>query len=166
MNKKGFTLVELITTFALSAVIIILLINIVVVIRNIYSKTDLKTELYINQGNLSNAMNKVINKDNLISYSECNDEDFCYLFNLSTGESIKLTVSNTNIKFGDFVYKLKSNTSVGNPSITTEYITGITNNNDSFLIIKIPISTDQYPGEDFGINLVYPYNSNETILGV
>ena len=164
MNKKGFTLIELITTFALAAVIIILLINVVLVIKNIYSKTDLKTELYINQGNLSNVMNKAINKDNLLSYNECNDEEFCYIFNISTGESIKLTISDNIIRFGDFTYKLKSNTSIDNPSITTEYITGITDNNDSFLVIKIPIKAKQYPDEDFGINLVYPYNSNRTVL--
>ena len=164
MNKKGFTLVELITTFALASVIIILLINIIVVIKNIYSKTDLKTELFIHQGNLSNAMNKVINKDNLISYSECNDAEFCYVFNISTGESFKLTIADDVIKFGNYVYKLKSNTSVNNPSITTEHITGITNNKDSFLIIKIPIVSTQYPNEDFGINLIYPYDSSETNL--
>ena len=40
MNKKGFTLVELITTFALATVIIVLLINIVLLIKNIYSKNN------------------------------------------------------------------------------------------------------------------------------
>ena len=55
MNNKGLTLVELITTFALTSVIVVLLINIVVVIKNVYSKSDIKTELYINQSNLSNV---------------------------------------------------------------------------------------------------------------
>lgn len=165
MNKKGFTLIELITTFALSAVIVILLINIIVVIRNIYSKANIKTELYINQSNLSNAMNKKISKDNLVSYQECYDEDFCYLFEFIDGESIKLNITDTSIKFGDFVYKLGSKTSVVNPSISEEYITGMdTETNDSFLIIKIPIKHELYPNIDFGINLVYPYNSNKTTL--
>lgn len=165
MNKKGFTLVELITTFALSAVIVILLINIIVVIRNIYSKTNIKTELYINQGNLSNALNEKINKDNLDSYEECNDSEFCYIFNLVDGESIKLTINDNVIKFGDFVYKLSGKSKVMNPSITEEYITDMdSNKNNSFLVIKIPIENELYPNDNFGINLVYPYNSNKTSL--
>ena len=165
MNTRGFTLLELITTFALSAVIIILLMNIIVVIKNLYSKSNVKTELYINQSNLSNAMNKVINKDNLESYSECEDEEFCYEFNLYDGESIKLTISDTYIKFGKLVYKLDKNISVTEPSVSTEFVDGQSSNkNDSFLIIKIPIKHKLYPNIDFGINLIYPYNSVITPL--
>ena len=164
MKNRGFTLVELITTFALSAVIIVLLINIIVVIRNIYSKTDLKTELYINQGNLSNLMNKKINKNNLVFYETCTDEEFCYKFVLSNEENLTLSVSDDTIKFGSLVYKIKEGTKIENPSVTKEYIPGISDSNDSFLIIRIPIKSDIYPGEDFGINLVYPYNSNEVSL--
>ena len=165
MKNKGFTLVELITTFALSAVLIILLINIIVIIKNLYSKSNIKTNLYINQSNLSNAMNKKINSDNLESYSECNDEEFCYQFNFYNGESIKLTISDTNIKFGSVVYKLDNNLTITEPSVSTEYVSGQpSNKNDSFLIIKIPVKHKLYPNIDFGINLVYPYNSNITSL--
>lgn len=165
MKNKGFTLVELITTFALTAVIVILLINIIVVIRNIYSKTNIKTELYINQSNLSNAMNKKIDKDNLDSYEECNDENFCYIFNFIDNESVKLTISDTNIKFGDYVYKLGSGVTVDNPSVTTEYISDVeSDKNNSFLVIKIPIKHKLYPNTDFGINLVYQYDSRKITL--
>ena len=165
MNNKGFTLIELITTFALSAIIVILLINIIIVIKNIYSKTSIKTELYIKQSNLSNIMNEKINKDNLESYEECNDSDFCYIFNLYDGESLKLVIDGNSIKFDNFVYKLDSKTSVTNPSVSEEHISGgPSDKNDSFLIINIPINHSLYPNVDFGINLVYPYNSNVTPL--
>lgn len=165
INKRGFTLVELITTFALAAVIIVLLINIIVVIRNIYSKTDMKTELYINQSNLSNAMNEKISEDNLLSYEECNDTEFCYIFNFYDDDSVKLSVDDNTITFGTFVYKLNSNSKIVNPSVTKEHIDiNDTSKNDSFLIIKIPITCSLYPDIDFGINLVYPYNSNKISL--
>ena len=60
MNKKGFTLIELIMTFALTAVIVTILINIFLVIRDLYNDSDLKTTLIVNQGNLSNALNSKI----------------------------------------------------------------------------------------------------------
>jgi hypothetical protein len=161
MKNKGFTLVELITTFALASVIIILLINLIVVIRNIYSKTNIKTELYINQSNLSNLMNKKINKDNLDSYEECDDEEFCYIFSLVDGENIKLSATENVIKFGDFVYKLDNRSKVVNPSLTTEYFAEIVEDvNDSILIINIPVENDLYPNANFGINLIYQYNAS------
>ena len=166
MNKKGFTLVELITTFALASVIIVLLINVIVIIKSIYSNTNVKTELLINQSNLSNAMNKVISSDNVVTYDECNDSDFCYNFKFYDGESSKLIITNNVIRFGNYTYKLKNDSRVENPSVTKEHISGIYDNNDTFLIIKIPIRNDKYPSEDFGINLIYPYNSNTSLLGV
>ena len=162
MKNKGFTLVELITTFALASVIVILLINLIVVIRNIYSKTNIKTELYINQSNLSNTMNKKINKDNLDSYEECDDEEFCYIFSFVDGETIKLSATESVIKFGDFVYKLDNRSKVVNPSLTTEYFAEIVDDvNDSILIINIPIENDMYPNTNFGINLIYQYNASQ-----
>ena len=71
LNKKGFTLIELITTFALASVLIIILINIIIVIKNIYSKNDIRSELLLEQSNLSNLINKKFDKDFLNSYFPC-----------------------------------------------------------------------------------------------
>ena len=163
--KRGFTLVELITTFALSTVIIILLINVVLVIRNIYTKTNTRTDLYINQSNLSNIMNKKINKDNLVSYDPCDDGEECYQFSFNDGSSSKLIITENTIKFDEFVYKLDNKTQVGNVSIETHSVVGVDQNmNDSMLVIRIPITSLLYPNEDFGINLIYPYNSIQLSL--
>lgn len=149
MNKKGFTLVELITTFALASVILILLINVVVLIKDIYTKSDIKTQLLIGQANLSNSLNSKIRNGNLNSYSECSDStDFCYDFSFKDGNSIKLKVTNSEVIFGNFVYKVKSGTKILTPSLTDTL---------DFLVIEIPIENKLYPNEDFGINLVYRY---------
>lgn len=159
MNKKGFTLVELITTFALTTVIIVLLINVVVVIKNVYTKSNIKSELYINQSNLSNVLNSKIRRNNLDSYEACSDEEFCYIFNFIKGESIKLTVSEKTIKFGDYVYNLNDETKVENPTLDVEYVDiSDVENTDSFLIINIPIINELYPNINFGVNVVYQYN--------
>lgn len=161
MKKNGFTLVELITTFSLTAVLVIVLINVIVVIKNIYSKSNIKTELYINQSNLSNALNSKINNNNLHSYEECHDDIFCYIFNFNTGESIKLTLNEKIIKFGDFVYKLDEKAKVENPSLDIEYIDLTEDDSgNNILVLKIPITSELYPNIDFGINLVYLYNIN------
>ena len=157
MKKNGFTLVELITTFALTSVIIILLINVVTIIKNTYSNSNIKTELYINQSNLSNVLNSKISRDNLDSYEECDDTDFCYIFNFINGESTKLTISERTIKFGDYVYNLNDGTKVEMPSEGSEFIDIIVEDTGSLLALKIPIICELYPDIDFGINLVYLY---------
>jgi hypothetical protein len=162
MNKKGFTLIELITTFALTSVIIIILINIVIVIKNIYTKNDVKSELLIEQSNLSNLINKKFDVDFLNSYTQCNDSEFCYTFYFVDGTSSKLVVTDNYIKFDSYVYKFKKGTTSQNPTLQlldTEALSGSLAN--GFLVIKIPIKNKLYPNEDFGINIVYQYNFNQ-----
>lgn len=156
MKNRGFTLIELITTFVLASVIIILLIQVVVVIKNMYYKSDLKTELYINQANLSNTMNKKLGLNNLSSYTTCISGDMCYQFTLSNGEEISLIIDDNTIKFGTYAYKLDKASYIDNPSLT--------NDPSGFLIISIPIKNDLYRNLDFGINLVYPYDPNQIVL--
>lgn len=161
MNNKGLTLIELITTFALSAVIIVLLINVVASIRNVYSKVSIKSDLYITQSNLSNALNSKLHDDKLDSYSTCTDSTFCYNFTLVNGETLKLVVEENKITVGNQVYKLTGKTKVVNPTLVPEYIElkeEYSGNN--ILVLKIPIINELYPNIDFGVNLVYLYNIN------
>lgn len=165
MNKKGFTLIELITTFALASVLIIILINIIIVIKNVYSKNDIRSELLIEQSNLSNLINKKFDKDFLNSYFPCNETDFCYTFNFVDGSSSKLVVSDEYIKFDSYMYKFKKGTKATNPTLElfdTEALSGSLTN--GFLVIRIPINTKLYPNENFGIDIVYRYNFTEITL--
>lgn len=165
MNKKGFTVIELITTFALSTVIIIILINVVLMIKNIYSENNIKSELLIEQSNLSNLINKKFTKDNLKTYEACNDSSFCYKFEFVDGTTSTLVVGDDYIKFDSYKYKIKSGTSIGESKLEiTDVEVSSTEVNNSILVIKIPIINKIYPNEDFGINLVYQYNSNKITL--
>ena len=166
MNKKGFTLIELITTFALAAVIIILLINVVLIIKNIYSQNDIKSQLLIDQSNLSNVINKKLTEDALETYISCSDSDFCYNFNFIDGTSSKLVVTKDSVRFDNYVYKLQEGGVIENPVIDIILDIEVSNNeqNNSFLILKIPIKHKLYPNKNFGIDIVYQYNSNNTEL--
>lgn len=162
MNKRGFTLVELITTFALSAVIITILTNIVLIMKNMYNNTSAKTELYINQANLSNYINSKLNNGNLLTYSTCNDSNFCYTFTFSDGTTSRLVITDNKITFGDYNYVLKSNNYVEGESFDILNTAPLSDStlNDSIMVINIPIKSKLYPKENFGVNIVYQYNSN------
>lgn len=164
MNKRGFTLIELITTFALSTIIIILLINVVILIKNIYTENDIKTGLLIEQSNLSNLINKKFSSE-LISYIPCDESDFCFSFDFSDGTTSVLVVDNQYIRFDGYVYDVKDSSIIGVPSIDIiDVEVSNVDSNNSFLVIKVPISNKLYPKEDFGINVVYSYNSNKITL--
>lgn len=165
MYNKGFTLVELITTFAVSSAIIILLINLVLVIKDINVDSKIKTDLLVNQGQLSEALNSKIKDNNLLSYTPCYTGSFCYNFNLSDGESITLDVTSNSIKFGNYVYKLPDETIVTEPSIENITLSSATGSgHNSILVIKIPISNKLYPNQNFGVRVIYQYNSNNISL--
>ena len=161
MNNKGLTLIELITTFALSAVIIVLLINVVASIRTVYSKVSIKSDLYITQSNLSNALNSKLHDNKLDSYSTCTDSTFCFNFTLMNAETFKLVVEENKIIVGDKVYKLTDKTKVVNPTLVPGYIEqNEAYSGNNILVLKIPIINELYPNIDFGVNVVYLYNIN------
>lgn len=167
MKNKGFTVVEMVTSFALAAIIVTLLFSVVLSIKNIYSTSAIKTEMLIEQSNLSKKMNQVIKNNDISSYSICVDEnyDICYEFNHISGNSYKLLI-NTNdniITFDNYTYKLGNNSKIGKEDIivSVETIAEISSDyNNSFLHIKIPIYNSSLSKEDLGINLVYPFNSS------
>ena len=145
MNNKGLTLIELIVTFALAIALIILLINTLIIIKNNYNDTELRTNLVVNQSTLSNLLNEKFQGSNLVSYSSCAGT-FCYDFTFSDGDTIKLVATDKTVSFGKYIYKLDDLSSIVDPSLAID---------NPYLIIKIPIKTKTYPNEDFGINLVY-----------
>ena len=145
MNNKGLTLIELIVTFVLAAAIIVILFNVLILIKNNYEDTDVKTKLVVNQSTLSNLMNDMFKSGNLDSYTTCTGE-FCYEFTFKDESVVTLSVSSKKITFGNYTYNLDDITEVVSPSLTI---------NNPYLIIKIPVKTKMYPDEDFGINLVY-----------
>lgn len=145
MNNKGFTLVELITTFSLTAVLLVLLLNVVLIIKDIYVKYEIKTEMLIKQGNLNTYVNDIIINGELSSYTR-NDNTFT--FTMNNGETHTLSIENNKIIFDNYTYKLNNDATIGDVEAPDVWVSGI-------LQIKIPIKHKLYSDYDFGLNLVY-----------
>ena len=146
MKNKGFTLVELITTFALAAVIITILVNIVLIIKDIYVKYEIKTEMLIKQGELNSVVNDAIENGKVSSCSISGNE---YTFTMLDSSTHTLTISSDTITFDDYVYKAGNNVTIDMTDLPSS-CTII-----DMKQIKVPISHKLYPDEDFGLNLVY-----------
>lgn len=112
MNKKGFTVVELMTTFALIAVIAVLLIKLTITLKEIYVNGDIKTALLTKQGTITDKIYKDLNEKKLISLTSCDVN--CIEFSFENEEKTKkllinkdkkiLTYGNYSIKLGDGGY--------------------------------------------------------------
>ena len=160
LNNRGFTLIELITTFALSSIIIIILINIIIIIKENYIKIELKSNLIVEQSNLSYLINSKFNKLELVNYESCFDTDFCYIFNFAGNESTKLIVGNDYITFDNYTYKMFDGSNIGEKTFDIIKVDTLTPDvNNTFLLIEIPIINSLYNKENFGISFVYQYNS-------
>ncbi|MDO4963155.1 MAG: hypothetical protein Q4E75_03560 [bacterium] len=161
MNNRGFTIIELVTSFALASIIFILLLRVVNIVKEVYINSNIKTELYINQASFSNLLNYNLNHKQLIEYDACDDSSFCFNFYYSDSTSSKLVVTSSQITFDSYSYKLNKNSYVDMDNVLlTRDITSSIESYNSFLIIKIPIKCNMFKNIDFGIDLVHMYNSN------
>ena len=162
MNKKGFTVVELIVSFTLAMTISVFLFQIVINLKNLYTNSTIKTELINIQSLVSRQMNENFKKG-IISVDECGDR--CYEFFYIDDTSDKLILSDDSIEFGNYKSKLPKNSYIRNETINISSSTTFSDSfDDSLLIINVPIYNENFKDEVYNIKIVYPYNSNENDL--
>ena len=162
-NNKGFTLVELITSFALASVIMIFIFNIVVILKNNYISKSVRTDLLIKQSLLSQKMNEDFTNNNVKDVVTCDSDKKCYEFTFAddTVKQLKISADDKTITYGDYTYELTNSSytskiNVSAKSITLDDVTL----NDSILVIDIPILNKKYTDTNFGVKVVYQYNSH------
>lgn len=158
MNKKGFTVVELMTTFALVTVISILLIKLTITLKEVYINGDIKTALLTKQGNMTDKIYKDLDENNLNSLTSCGKN--CINFEYETGtKTLKinkniLTYDNYSIKLGDGGY------------FGTVDISNYDSDIGYYFNLNIPIYHKLVKG-NYGININYQsetLNYDESIL--
>lgn len=158
MNKRGFTVVELMVTFCLITVISIMLIQLTLTLKDLYISGDMKTTLLTRQGTMTKKINDDLNNKTLSSIESCGT--LCINFNYSD-ESKQLVVDKTKkiVTYDNYSIKLGDNS--GN-SFGTISSSTYTNGNKQILTIKIPIK-NRLLKEDFGINIIYQNNTSNGI---
>lgn len=165
MNKKGFTLVELIVSFALISTISIFLFQIVSIISNIYSEKGIKTELILQQSNISNVINKDIylNEQSgnyvkriiLVSNDEVNIR-----FAHGNYKTIKIDRSRNAITYENYTQRFLTGTNIGHIDVDFDYITSSSLTYDGVSTIRIPISYNNLK-DSFDILTVLRFSSSQ-----
>ncbi len=167
MKKNGFTLVELITSFALASVIMIFIFNIVVILKQNYISKSVRTDLMIKQALLSQKINEDFTNNNIKDVITCDNVKKCYEITFADDTKKKLTISadDKTITYGNdtdsYAYQLtnssyatKINVSVKNVAVDDNTLS------DSILVIDVPIYNKKYNNDNFGVKIIYQFNSH------
>lgn len=176
-NNKGVTIVELVVSISILTIIVLFLFQLIISLKEVYNSSGIKTEMLNKQAIINREINDDLNTKQLELARSCSSNTEvidCISFYFKDGTSKKLEFikktdnSPAYLIYGDYKTALVDdsdynfNTSSYNIKATT--ITDVTNlTNDSILSINIPIIHPDI-NEDYGIHLVYQYNSNNTSI--
>ena len=160
MKNKGFTIVEMLSAFILSSIIIIILFELIINLKEIYQSSGIKTELLNKQYLMTNKIYKDLNEKNVLNISPCEGENKCISFTYSDGTIKNLEIDETNktIAYDNYIIKLNNATNFGDITIDTA-----PTNESKILNIKVPIYNNIIKDTDFGIHIVYKYDTQYTV---
>lgn len=169
-NNKGTTIVELVVSVSMLVVIATFLFQIVISLKEVYNSSGIKTELLNKQAVISKMINDDLRNNKLEMALKCNNLNTCLAlyFEDGTFKTLEL-ISKTNetpayFVYGDYKTELVSGSNFGSYSISSETLANSTGTNDSIMNINIPITHPLLRGENYGINIVYQYNSRTTSI--
>lgn len=166
-KNKGFTTVELIVTFSLVSVISLFLLQIIIVLKDIYIDAGVKTNLLTQQAILSEKINHDFRAKKVLIAYKCGDNCVKFHFNDHTEKELKYDRDNNTLIYGSFKEELLTGSSFGNIKMTSKTLSAPKydkNKLNGILSISLPIYNKNFKGEDFGINVVYQYNSYITSI--
>jgi Tfp pilus assembly protein PilE len=158
-NNKGFTVVELLVTFTLSMVLVIIMFQLIINLKDVYKVSGIKTELLNKQYLMENKIYKDLTEKIVTEISSCYDTDECvkFIFIDGTSTEIKKNEETKTISYNNYTIALNQETYFGNTLIETQS-TSIQSDKKRILIVNIPIYNTNFKNENFGINIVFPYN--------
>lgn len=165
MNKKGFTTVELITSFSLSITILIILFNIVLLLKNYYEDINSKTKLLVSKDNLSYAINNKFKNSTIKSLTTCLDTNNCFLFTYEDDTTSKLVYDENNkiITFDNYTFEITDDITVSNISIKEDYTLSSSTIYNGYFVINIPITSNNI---DYSIRIMYQFNTENLVINI
>lgn len=169
-NNKGVTLVEMIVSMTLLIIISTFLFQMIISLKELYNSSGIKTEMLTKQANISKMINTDLKEKGIKVAQKCSDLDNClaFYFEDGTNKTLKFT-KRTNeqeayLEYGDYRLNLVDKSDFGVYKIETSTVPNLGLNNNSILKIEIPITHPLLRNQDFGINIVYQYNNQNTSI--
>ena len=165
-NNKGFTVVELLASFALTMVIVVFLFEILIELKDLYYEAGLKTEVIHKQSMLVDKMRRQLDTSELVGI-DCGGDTCTFKFADINPVDLTIDADGNIIKYGDDVIKFPeevrfeqynmSTCSLKNdkPDNDLGLIEG-TNAKNCYITLKILVTSPKLD-KTYPINVVYPY---------
>lgn len=165
MKNRGFTTIELITSFSVALTILIILFNVVLLIKDYYEDVNLKTKILINKDNLSYAINNKLKNNEIKSVTTCLDTDNCFLFTYTDDTTSKLIYDKVNkvITFNNYTFEINDNINVSDIIIKEDYTKTSNEIYNGYFVIYIPITSNNI---DYSIRVMYQFNTENLVITV
>ena len=171
MNKKGFTVIELIVSFSLVMIVVVMLVQVVVLVKNLYVNAAIKTELLNKQAIMNRKVSEQFTNKDIKAAVRCGQGCLTFIYEDDTSSNLIVKKEENTFSFIDndtgtinYTTKLITGSSFGDIDISNETINGVADGkNNSFIKINIPVKHTLVEG-DFGINVVYQYDSRITAI--
>lgn len=164
LDNSGFTVVELVVSFSITLIVILLLFQIVLNLKDLYTRDGVKTELLIKQGLMVKSLADSFEKQEVKSVAKCTEAN-CLKFTFIDNTTKDLKISPNMFQYGDYKTKLVDGSEFGTFTVNKgTYTSTDVNSKNSVLSIKVDISNSLVEG-DYGVQIVYLYNSNKTAVG-
>lgn len=143
-NNRGFSTIELVVSFSICMVVVVILFQIVISLKELYEKSGIKTELLNKQNLIVNQIYTDINEKGLGNVTTCGD--YCATFTYKDGSVKSLNYTSNKISYGNYTTSINQGSMVGN--VTLE-------NNNSVWYVYLPLNHKLFSDEDFGIKIVH-----------
>lgn len=144
-NNKGFSIIELIVSFTICTVIMIVLFQIVLVLKDLYEKSAIKTTLLNRQNIIVNLIYSDILENELNNVSSCGT--YCITFDFTTvSKQLKYSTSDNTISYGDYVTDVLGGATVDKAETSIQ---------NGVMSASMPITHKLFNNKNFGIRIVH-----------
>ncbi len=162
MKNKGFTVYELLISFAFLAIVGYSMLSMILNIKDKSYLTGLEFDMKSFKNAVSIKLENDLTTKIIESITTCGSYCIDILYNTGETKQFSINIKNLTITYGTENYKLPTDSYFGdNISITTQTIAGVSNGKkNSLLMISIPIEHYEVEG-NFGLNLIYQYDNTK-----
>ena len=182
-NNKGFSILELVVSFSLTVIIVAILFELVIVVKNNYDKDNIRTQLVNNQNLLTDLIYSDLNNNIVITTSAHMEgrNSYCLYLYFAGGTEKKLCWGyidmgdendvgvGATVSYGDYVatYPVKTTFEFDDYRYEVGSARGIEGThyydysyNFEFYSYDIPIYNSSFKNDNFGLNITF-YQSFE-----
>ena len=164
-NNKGFTVVETIVSFVLTSIIVLFLFELIILLKELYVSSGIKSQLLTKQTIMSEKINSDLNNKKIMIATRCGLSCIDFIFDDSSTRRLEIDRKNNTFLYGDYKTELIAGSQFGNVKVSTNSVVGVAEGkNNSIVTITIPIIHSLFEKKEFGINVIYQYDSRDTSI--